>query len=319
MPQARAGVIAGAGCYLIWGLVPLFFQLIGSFGPSAWEIMAHRVAWGVIAAGLLVLLARQGGQVAYIFRSPKTLAWLTLSAVLIAINWVLFIWSVNHARTLESSLGYYILPLINVAAGAVLFRERIGRFALVAIGLAAVGVVLQGFALGHVPLISLAIAVSFGGYGIIRKQVKADAQAGLFVECLVLVIPALVFIGWLQMHHEGHFTASPAAAFWLIASGPVTAAPLALFAWAARRIPLSTMGFLQFLSPTISFIIGAEEGEALTPLRAASFVFIWAGAGLFAYGAWRAAKRGQAVSALAETPPTPAPCEVTPPPSTARG
>jgi chloramphenicol-sensitive protein RarD len=297
--QTRQAVIAGALCYGVWGLVPLVFQAIGRLGPNAWEIMGHRVLWGTIAAGVLVLLARQGGQVVRVLKTPKVLGMLALSALLIAANWTLFVWAVNSGRTLETSLGYYVTPLINMATGALLFRERVDRIGLGAMGLAVVGVVLQAFALGHLPVVSLVLAVTFGAYGIIRKRVAADAQTGLFVECLILALPAALFVGWLERNGQGHFLSNPAAAAWLVAAGPITAAPLALFAWAARRIPLSTMGFLQFLAPTISFFIGVAEGEPFTPLRAVSFGFIWIGAAVFAFGAWR---KGRQVRAAAVAP-----------------
>jgi chloramphenicol-sensitive protein RarD len=285
--ESRTALAAGIVCYVIWGFVPLAFQAIGHLGAGAWEIMAHRIIWGVVAAGVFVLAARQGRQVLRILRTPGTLGWLALSAVLIATNWTLFVWSVNNGRTLETSLGYYITPLFNMAAGALLFRERIGWTGKAAIAIAAVGVAIQALALGHAPYISLALAFSFGAYGIVRKKVAADAQSGLFIECLVLLAPAAAYIGWLEAGGQGHFLSSPAALLWLIASGPITAAPLALFAWAARRIPLSTMGFLQFLAPTISFFIGVAQGEAFTPVRALSFAFIWLGGGVFLWGAWR--------------------------------
>ncbi len=285
--STRAGVIAGVACYVIWGFVPLFFQVIASFGAQPWEILAHGIAWGGLSAVAIVLLAKHGNQVPEILRAPKTMAWLALSALLIAINWVVYIWAVTHGATLDASLGYYLVPLINMGAGALLFRERIGLAAKIAIGVAAVGVVLQGVALGALPIASLALAVAWGGYGIIRKRVKAEAQAGLLVECLVLMVPAVAYIVWLEVNGHGHLLSSPVSAAWLIAAGPVTAIPLALFAWAARKMPLSTMGFLQFIAPTLSFAIGAEEGESLTPLRLASFAFIWAGVAIYAWAAWR--------------------------------
>jgi len=288
--QARNAVVAGTLCYAIWGLVPLVFQVIGRAGPGPWEILTHRVLWGLLAAALMVGFAKQWGQLAQVLRSPKVMGWLMLSALLIGVNWVLFIWAVNTHRTLETSLGYYITPLINMAAGAALFRERIDRISAIAMVIAAVGVVVQALALGHLPWMSIALAISFGGYGIVRKRVNADAQTGLFVECVLLFLPALAYVAWLQASGHGHFGQSVTTTAWLIASGPITAAPLALFAWAARRMPLSTMGFLQFLAPTISFAIGVLEGEAFTPLRAVSFVFIWAGAGVYAFGAWKKAR-----------------------------
>ncbi len=280
-------LIAGIGCYLIWGFVPLVFQAIGRQGVSPWEILAHRTVWGTPTALIFVLLAGQWRQVLAVFRTPRTLAWLMLSATLIASNWSVFIWAVTTGRVLDSSLGYYITPLLNMAAGAFLFHERIDRIGGVAIGLAAIGVAVQTAAIGHLPLISLALGVSFGAYGVVRKQVRADAQTGLFIECLLLATPGLAFVAWLASRGQGHFGVSVATTAWLLASGPITAVPLVLFSWCARRLPLSVMGFLQFIGPTIGIVIGVTEGEAFGPLRALSFVFIWGGAAVFAWGAWR--------------------------------
>ena len=299
--EARVALLAGIGCYLIWGFVPLVFQAIGRLGVSPWEILAHRTIWATPTALVFVLMARQWRQVVSVFSNRRVLAWLALSATLIASNWCVFIWAVTSGRVLESSLGYYITPLLNMAAGAMLFRERIDRVGAIAIGLAVVGVVVQTAALGHLPLVSLALAISFGGYGVVRKQVKADAQTGLFIECLLLAVPGLAYALWLSSQGQGHFTASPQTTAWLLASGPITAAPLVLFSWCARRLPLSVMGFMQFIGPTIGIVIGVVEGEAFGPLRAAAFVFIWGGAAVFAWGAWR---RSRAVMrAVAETQP----------------
>jgi chloramphenicol-sensitive protein RarD len=292
--EARLALTAGIACYLIWGFVPLVFQAIGALGVSPWEILAHRTIWATPTALIFVLMAGQWRQVVSVFSNRRVLAWLALSAALIATNWSVFIWAVTSGRVLESSLGYYITPLINMAAGALLFRERIDRIGAVAIALAVIGVAVQTAALGHLPLVSLALAISFGGYGVVRKQVKADAQTGLFIECLLLAVPGLAYALWLSAQGQGHFTTSPQTTAWLLASGPITAAPLVLFSWCARRLPLSVMGFMQFIGPTIGIVIGVVEGEAFGPLRAASFVFIWGGAAVFAWGAWR---RSRAVMA----------------------
>lgn len=281
---------AGVVCYLIWGFVPLVFQAIGRQGVGAWEILAHRTIWATPTALIFVLVAHQWRQVAAVFRTPRTFGLLLVSAALIATNWSVYISAVNGGRVLESSLGYYITPLINMACGALFFQERISRLGYVAIGLAAIGVAIQTAALGHLPIVALLLAFSFGGYGLVRKQVAADAQTGLFIECLILAIPGLAFMFWLESQGASHLTASPVTAAWLIASGPITATPLVLFAWAARRIPLSYMGFLQFIGPTIAFAIGIAQGEAFTPLRAISFPFIWGGAAVFVYGAWKASR-----------------------------
>ncbi|MGH6910235.1 MAG: EamA family transporter RarD [Phenylobacterium sp.] len=298
--EARVALLAGIGCYLIWGFVPLVFQAIGALGVGPWEILAHRTVWGTPTALVFVLLAGQWRQVVRVFSNRKVLGWLTVSAALIATNWSVFIWAVTSGRVLESSLGYYITPLLNMAAGALLFRERIDRIGAIAIALAVVGVAVQTAAIGHLPLVSLALGLSFGAYGVVRKQVNADAQTGLFIECLLLAGPGLAFVLWLASQGQGHFTASPQTTLWLLASGPVTAVPLVLFSWCARRLPLSLMGFMQFIGPTIGIVIGVVEGEAFGPLRAASFVFIWSGAAVFAWGAWKRSRPELRATAMTE-------------------
>ena len=299
--ESRLAMTAALVCYLIWGIVPLVFQAMGRLGISPWEILANRTVWALPVAWVFVLIARQGPEVRGLLRTPRTLAWLGFSSLLIAANWSIYIWAVNSGRVLETALGYYITPLIGMAAGALIFHERIGRLGLAAIALAGMGVAVQALAAGGLPIVSLALAVSFGGYGIVRKRVVASAQAGLLVECLLLAGFGLAYVVWLQATGAGHLGASLPATAWLLSCGPFTAVPLALFAWAARRIPLSSLAFLQFIGPTSGFIIGVAQGEAFTPLRALSFAFIWGGAAVFAYGAWR---RSRAVMrAIAETAP----------------
>jgi chloramphenicol-sensitive protein RarD len=295
--ESRRALVAGIVCYLIWGALPILFFAMGKAGASSWEIVGQRVLWAPPAAGLLVLMSGRLAAVGVIFRQPKVLAQLALSAVLIAINWLVYVWAVNHGRNLEASLGYYINPLIAMAAGALIFRERLDGFGRAAIALAAAGVALQALALGRLPLISLTLALSFGSYGIIRKRVDADAQTGLFVECLLLFPFAAAMMVWLAGHGGVAFGSGLGTSALLAFAGPVTVLPLALFSWAARRLPLSTIGFLQFIAPTINFVIGVERGEPLTALRIASFVFIWGGAAAFAFGAWRAVRRARLVVA----------------------
>lgn len=289
--EGRAALIAGLGCYTIWGLFPIYMHALGHAGVSPLEITAERAAWAVLWAGALVLAARKQTELKRILGEPRTLALLFGSAVLISINWLLYVVAVNSGRTLEASLGYYINPLMNMAAGALFFRERIDRTGLVAIGLAAVGVAVQTAAVGHPPLLSLGLAVSFCGYGLIRKQVNADAQTGLFVETAILAVPAAAYVVWLQRQGVGHFGADGGTTLLLLLSGPLTIAPLALFSWAARRISLVWLGFLQFIAPTLQFFVGIAAGEPFTPLKAAAFAFIWLGVGVFAFGAWRRTRR----------------------------
>lgn len=285
--ESRSAYIAGVACYSLWGFLPLYFHLLSTLGVSSWEMIAHRTLWSVLWAGGLVLLARQGGQVAQVLRQPRTLGILALSTLAIFANWTIYVFAVNAGHVIEASLGYYINPLMNMAAGALLFRERMSGEGKIAIGLAAVGVAIQTLALGHLPVVSLGLAVSFCVYAILRKQVKADAQTGLFIECAYLALPGLIYVLHLQSTGQGHFGGSPGVTVLLALAGPATVVPLALFAWSARRLPLSAVGFLQFIAPTLQFLLGVALGEPFTPMRALSFVFIWLGVATFAYGAWR--------------------------------
>jgi chloramphenicol-sensitive protein RarD len=282
----RAALLSAFGCYVMWGFMPLLFMAQAAVGFDSLEILAHRALWAVAVAGLLVLLAKQGDQVRAVLTTPKTLGWLVLSTTLIGVNWGLYVWATTHEATLEASLGYYINPLLNMVVGLWLFREKIDKWGWVAISLAAVGVLFQTLALGRPPWISLVLAFSFASYGVIRKRVPIDAQAGLLVECLLLVPFGFAWVLWLQHTGAGVAFDSPVNTVWAIANGPATVLPLALFAWSARRLPLSTIGFIQFLAPTLQFAVGVWAGEALTPLRVISFVFIWGGAAVFAAAAF---------------------------------
>ncbi|MBX3480362.1 MAG: EamA family transporter RarD [Caulobacter sp.] len=295
MPQTtdegRNALFAGLGAYGIWGFLPLYFHLLSGLGVSTPEMIAHRTLWSVFWALGLVWLSRQGGQVRRVLTEPRTLGLLALSTLAILINWTIYVLAVNHGKVIEASLGYYINPLLNMAVGALFFKERMPLTGKIAIGLAAVGVAVQTVSLGHLPYVSLGLAVSFCAYGVVRKQVKADAQTGLFIECLYLALPGLAYVLWLQGQGQGHFLNGPGVALLLLAAGPATVAPLALFAWSARRLSLTALGFLQFMAPTLQFFVGLALGEAFTPLRAVSFAFIWAGVAVFAWGAWRATRK----------------------------
>jgi chloramphenicol-sensitive protein RarD len=288
--SARPALLWGILCYLLWGATPILFIVMGRSGATPLEILAHRALWSAPWAGALVVVAGQGGQVRTVFAQPRLLALLALSAAMISSGWGLYVWAVNNSRNLEASLGYYITPLLNMAAGAVLYRERIDRFGAAAIALAAVGVALQTAALGHLPGIALYLAATFWGYGLIRKRIAVDAQTGLFIETLLMALPGLAYVLWLHHAGGGIFTHGAAHTLLMMTAGPVTVVPLALFAWTARRLRFATVGFLQFISPTIGFLVGIATGERMVPLEAASFGFIWAGAIVFMFGAWRAAR-----------------------------
>ncbi|WP_140984203.1 EamA family transporter RarD [Asticcacaulis tiandongensis] len=274
-------------CYAFWGFAPLTYLPLDHYGAGPLEIMAHRSVWALLCSGLLVWMTHQIPDVLRILSQPKVALTLCGSALLIALNWGVFVWAVTNKHMIESALGYYLNPLLNMAAGAVLFRERLDNFGKTAIGLAVIGVAIQAFALGHIPYISLTLALTFAAYGIIRKQLEVSALSGLFVECLFLAVPSVAFLLWFEGTGQGHFFGSPIHMFWFVLTGPVTVLPLFLFAYVARRLPLSTMGFIQFLAPTIAFCIGLALGEPFSVLRGVSFVFIWVGALVFAFGAWR--------------------------------
>ena len=286
---AASPTLLAAACYTIWGLVPLFYLPIHAFGAGAIEIIAHRSVWAAIWATGLVLITRQWPDVAAAFKSPRLRWMLLLTSVLVASNWGIYVWAVTSSHTVESALGYYLTPLLNMAAGALIFRERIDAWGKGAVALAVAGVAIQIVALGQIPWVAILLAATFGSYGILRKQIAVNALAGLCVECLYLFLPALGYLTWFEATGQGHFF-HPAHAFWLLLTGPVTVLPLVLFAYAARRIPLSTMGFVQFIGPTLTFIIGLWEGEPFSLAQGVSFAFIWAGAIVFAFGAWRRLK-----------------------------
>lgn len=295
--ETRQALAAGIACNLIWGLMPVLYILMYRLGASPWEVVGQRAMWAAPWAVGLVLLSRQGEGALAVLRRPRVLALLALSAVTIAFNWTLYVWAVAAKHNLQASLGYYINPLINMAIGGLIFRERINWIGWTAIGLAAAGVVIQTAAIGHLPLISLALALSFCAYGVIRRQVAADAQVGLMVECLILMLPGAAVTGWVWAHGGGLEGSGPAGALLMMLNGPLTVVPLALFAWTARRLPFSVLGFLQFIGPTLGFVTGLATGERLSALGVLSFVFIWAGVAVFAFGAWRVSRRLQPIEA----------------------
>ncbi|MGA9657703.1 MAG: EamA family transporter RarD, partial [Asticcacaulis sp.] len=276
-------------CYLIWGFVPLLYVPIHKFGGASLEIIAHRSVWALIWAAGLVFITKQWPDVIEAFGSARMRAMLLVTSLLIATNWGVYVWAVTNGFTIEASLGYYLNPLLNMAAGALLFRERLDNWGKSAIALAAVGVVIQALAIGHVPWIALILAATFGAYGIMRKHLQIKALAGLFIECAYLFLPALIYLIWFEAKGSGHFFV-PSQAFWFMLTGPITVLPLVLFSYVARRLALSTMGFIQFIGPTSTLAIGLFQGEPFTPLRALSFAFIWLGALVFAFGAWRRMK-----------------------------
>ena len=281
---------AAIACFTLWGFYPLLFQWTAWLGATPLETLGWRAVTSVVFAAWLVAAAGKGGVFMALLTEPRRLAPYLASGLFIGLNWGLYIWAVSNHHTLSASLGYYINPLLNMAVAAVAFRERIDRYGKAAIALAAVGVVVQTAALGQVPWVALVLAASFCCYGVVRKLASADGHVGLMVECLVLAVPGAAYSLYLLGHHATVVGSSLHAAVAMVVIGGATVVPLAFFGFAARRISFATLGFIQFIAPSLVFLIGWLQGEPLGALRLASFAFIWAGVAVFAWGAWRAAK-----------------------------
>jgi chloramphenicol-sensitive protein RarD len=279
--RTRAAGVAYAGAaYLSWGLFPLYFRALR--GVPAPEVLAHRIGWS--AAFLLVVATalRRWGAVVRLVRAPRTLGALGASAAFISANWLVYIWAVNSGHVLEASLGYFVNPIVTVLLGVVFLRERLGRRQWTAVALAAAGVLVLVVRAGRVPWIALALALTFGVYGLIRKQVRADAVDGLLVEVGLLAPLALAFLAALAARGASHFGSDPRFTTLLAASGVVTAMPLIWFANAVSRLRLSTVGILQYLNPSAQLAIAVFVfGEAFTPTHLLAFGCIWAALALY--------------------------------------
>jgi chloramphenicol-sensitive protein RarD len=293
-PTETRALIRPSVCYTAWGVFPLLFMAMAHSGFTAPEILAHRALWALLFAGppWCWPTGRMAGPAG--LATPATMGWLLLSTVMIADQ--LGRSTSGPRPTITPSRPASATTSTRCStwsAGLFLFREKIDKWGWVAIGSAAVGVVLQALALGRAPWMSIADRRELRGYGVIRKRVAADAQTGLFVECLLMIPFGAGLLIWAAaMPDRWSVSTVPGHWAWSISSGLATVLPLALFAWSARRLPLSTIGFLQFLAPTLQFAIGVASGEPLTGLRIASFAFIWAGAAVFAGAAlWARAER----------------------------
>lgn len=287
--STRLGLCFAVTANVIWGLFPIFWQLLQ--GIPAVELVAHRIVWAFVFAGAIAairfrlssLAARANFKDA--LRSGKTWATYATAAVLIAINWGAFLYAVTHEQVLLSSLGYYINPLFNVLLGVVVLREKLSAARWGAVALAAVGVTVMTIALGTVPWVSLMMATSFAGYALVKKKAKLDALNGLFLETLILLPPTLIYLAFLQQSGNGSFTfGDPWRAGLLILGGLFTLVPLAFFSAAAQRIPLTLVGILQYVGPTLQFIVGAFYfGEPLSTFTLIGFAFVWSGVAVFMF------------------------------------
>ena len=282
------GLLYGIGAYGLWGVFPAFFTLLAPSGAP--EIMAHRVVWTLLLlAGLLVAVGRLGD-----LRALTRRTWLLLAcaSALISTNWLIYIWAVNTGDVVDAALGYFITPLVSVVLGVVLFSERLNRVQLFAVLMAAAAVVLLSAGVGGVPWIGVGLALSFGSYGAVKKIVRADPRVSVAVETALAAPFALVYLVVLQFNGDGDFTNhGPAHIVLMMLCGPVTAVPLLLFAAAAQRLPLVTLGLLQYLTPSMQLAWGVlVNHEPMSPIRWGGFALIWVALAVFSGDALRRAR-----------------------------
>ena len=288
----KEGLIFGVIAYTLWGLFPIYLKSVGE--ASAMEILAHRILWSVPFGALLIALRKQWNEVATAFTTPRVLLLLVVSALAISSNWLIYVWSVVNDRVLEASLGYYINPLMYVAAGVFVLGERLRPVQIAAVTLATIGVLVLTFGAGFFPWISLSLAVLFTLYGYLRKTIPVGAMPGLFVETALLSPLALIYLMWLLNSGTAVFLQSSTMMdTLLVLAGPVTVVPLVLFALSARRLRLSTIGFLQYIGPTLQFFLGIYYGETFTWAHGICFGSIWIALALFSFDAARANRAEQ--------------------------
>jgi chloramphenicol-sensitive protein RarD len=300
----RVGLVAGVLAYAIWGLFPLYLKQLE--GASALEIVAHRIVWSLPFGALILAVARQWRETLNALRSRRVLALIALSSLLIGVNWYFYVWAVANERVLEASLGYYINPLIFIAAGVFVLKERLNALQIAAVGLAAAGVVILIAGAGVFPWPAFVLAASFTSYGYVRKTTPIGAMPGLFIEVALLTPAALAVLLWLDANHALAFRAHGLKLDLLLAfAGPATVAPLAMFALAARRLRLSTLGFLQYIGPTGQFLLGLHYGETFTIAHAFCFGLIWAALALISVDAIRRTRSETAPSVIQSAAATP--------------
>ena len=274
--SSRNGALSALSAYILWGFAPIYFKLITEI--AAGEILMHRVIWSTVFLLLMIIAMKKWPQLLSVIKQPKLLLQLTLSACFLAVNWFLFIWAVNNDHLLDASLGYYINPLFNVVLGMIFFHERLRRNQLIAVGLALSGVIVQLIVLGTLPLISIALASTFAVYGLIRKKLPVNSFVGLLIESLLMLPIALIYWCFFVESNTSNMTLNDYSLnFTLIMAGVVTTAPLLFFTAAAKRLTLSTLGFFQYIGPSIMFLLATfYYQETMKTAELVTFIFIWA-------------------------------------------
>jgi chloramphenicol-sensitive protein RarD len=272
--ELRKGYLFALGAYGLWGFMPVYIKLVRRAGPL--EILAHRVVWSLVLVALLLAAVRRWAYVRALVRRPKAVAAIGFAAALLAVNWGMYIYGVNTDRVVETALGYFINPLVTVVLGVTAFRERLrpAQWAAVGTGAAAVAVLTVDY--GRLPYIALTLALSFAGYGLVKKRLQLPAAEGLLVESGLLALPAAAYLVWLAADGHGTFGHGLGFTLLLLLAGAVTAVPLLFFAGAANRIPLTALGVLQYLTPTLQLGLGVLVfHEPMPPARLAGFALVW--------------------------------------------
>lgn len=289
--QARKGVILAILAYTMWGIAPIYFKALE--GVSALEILSHRVIWSFVFLSGLLFVGRRWRSVANTMADKKKMLILVCTSLLVGSNWLIFIWAVNANHMLDASLGYYINPLLNVLLGMFFLGERLRKLQWFAVALAAIGVLVQLFVFGSVPIVAIALACSFGLYGLLRKKVNLDAQTGLFIETLVLLPVAAIFICFIADTPTSDLSAnSMNLNTLLLAAGIITTVPLLCFTGAATRLKLSTLGFFQYIGPSLMFLLAVlVYGEDFTADKAITFAFIWGALMVFSFDGIRYSRK----------------------------
>ena len=290
MNDIKKGALYALVCYLIWGVFPLFWYPLNQSDMPSIQILAQRIVWSAVFAGVLLTVFRQWREVVQAALRPKILGIFTLTAVLVAINWLVYLWAILNGHVLDASLGYFINPLVNVLLGFVFLREKLNRLHVLALCLAAGGIVRLAVPAGQIPWISIVLAASFGLYGLIRKTAPMPALAGLALETFILAPVALGYLllcFWGGTLYFSQLNALQTSV--LLLSGAATTIPLLLFAEGAKRIPLSLLGMLQYVSPTLQLLLGIVMfHEPLNGARLTGYALVWLGVAVFLTGSWRA-------------------------------
>lgn len=294
----QTGMLFAAGAYTIWGLLPIYLKTMQAVAPI--EIMLHRILWSLAFMLLILAARRQWAWIGQTLRRPRVLGGFALSALLLSVNWFLYIWAVNNDRIIDASLGYFINPLVNVVLGYLILRERMRPVQWLAVALAAIGVGWLTWQAGHLPWIGLTLALTFGIYGLLRKTAALGALEGLSLETMLLFPFALGTLLMLIVQGHNAFGDGPGTTQWLLAAaGPITAIPLLLFAAGARRIPLSVLGLLQYIGPSLQLLLGVWlYHEPFSAARLIGFVIIWSALAVYSLeGLWQALRQKSASTA----------------------